>query len=411
MKYLLFSVLFFIVGQLLAPWTALVGVLWLIPLMLRSFNQPWTFVQGFFWGLLIFGFHLSWLLCMLISHGTGSKGVLVWIMAWLWFACSSGIWLKLTRHSWIIFTMIFFIFLTKWSLLPFGVLEGYPLINPLISLAVIPELLQIVYYVGDIGGLLLIILFSWTIAWSIRHKNWRYGVFSLVYLFPFVCGLGMYSKKNPTMDGMIFVAPWWYESKNPMFVGYRIVDGLHEAVIKNQQAHTFVMPESTFCFDLEQYQHFISIWCDNFDNKNIILGAHRKVAGYYRNSVFMLRDGAIVTCYDKQHLMPFVERSAYFLDLLGLAQLFPVQVDQSCSVDFRDDIIWINQTRYQVFLCSELFFQAKATKQCPVLLLWNDSWLCFAWTKKIAMLCIDYFAVKNNVVIVHASTQGRTNIV
>ena len=124
----------------------------------------------------------------------------------------------------------------------------------------------------------------------------------------------------------------------------------------------------------------------------------------------MLRDGVVVICYDKQHLMPFVERRPYFFDLLGLAQLFSSQADEGLNRDYGNDIILIEQQEYQLFLCSELFFQAKPIKQYPILLLWNDSWLYFEWTKRIALLFIDYFAMKHDVAIVHASTQGRTNI-
>lgn len=410
MKYLFFSIFLLIFGQLLVPRASLVAIVWLIPLMLRSFEQPWTFVHGLIWGLFVFGFHLSWLLGMLISQGTGLKGILVWIIALIWFACSSGIWLRLTRYSWMISTMMFFVFLTQLSLLPCGELEGYPFMNPLISLAVIPELLQIIYYIGDIGGFLLIISFSWFMAWAIQNKDWKYGVLSIICLLPFVLGL-MYTKKNPSMDGMTCITPWWHGCKNPMFAGYRILDALHAVDIKNKPVHTFIMPESTFCFDLQEYQHFISIWCDGFEGKNIILGSHRPSDGCYKNSVFMLRDGVIIACYDKQHLMPFVERNPCFFDLFGLMQMFPILAIQSSCIHHQDDIVWIDQRPYQLFLCSELFFQVKSTKQCPVLLLWNDSWLYFEWTKKIAMLFIDYFAVKNNVEMVHASTQGRTNII
>ncbi len=355
MIYIVCSALLFLYGQLSWSCSSVCALIWILPLILEASFKRLTFIQGFIWGFLVFSFHLSWLLVVLVRFGASFLGIFLWIITILWFSIICGLWFFSTKYSWIGSTLLFFIFLTKLSLLPFGRIEGYPLINPILP---------------------FIQFFD--------QKN--------------------FEKNHVGCDTDIaLIVPWWYGHLNPMFVGYRMMDSICEKVRNLPNIHTLIMPESTFCFDIEEYSDFFSIWSDGYEHINIVFGAHRKSGDGYLNSIFVVRDGIIQKVYDKQHFMPFFEQNVWNLDLFS-------QKNQNVTSAYGDDVITLGKQKYQIFMCSELFFEIKKTKNLPVLMLWNDSWLQFEWTKKLALQYIQYFALKRNIYVIHASTLGLTNL-
>lgn len=302
-------------------------------------------------------------------------------------------------------------------MLPFGVLEGYPLINPLLCLAMIPESLWITQWIGEVATFGLIVVFCILLSYALVFKRISYGLLALFCLLPFFAGVLVYEKKETSKDGMAYVQPWWHGCKSPMFAGYRMIHDLCEIRSHNCNLRTIIMPESTFCFDVDEYKHFIPLWCNDMDGITILFGGHRRIdkdCDVFINSVFVLRNGLTQQIYDKQHYMPFIERVSYVFTLLGLGSLFikseyaKLQGNWFCH---NNDCICLNGQMYQIFICSELFFHAKHIKKYPILLLWNDSWLSFNWVKSLALLYIDYVSVVYDIAILHASTQGRTNII
>ncbi|MBP6892488.1 hypothetical protein KBB68_02810 [Candidatus Babeliales bacterium] len=351
MIHVLSSALLFILSQLGSSISLGCGIFWFIPLVIFCYQKPLNFKQGFLWGFIVFSFHLSWILAIFLHYGTGWKGIMIWIVGVLWFSVSAGVWFFATRYSFICSTILFFLFLTRFSLIPLGRLEGYPLVHPILP---------------------------------------------FINYFP--------KKEYFNQKGLIFIQPWWHGHNNPMFIGYRMVESICKSVQKHSEIHTIIMPESTFCFDIDQYSDFFPIWCDGCEKINILFGTHRKSGNGYLNSIFWILNGKIIKIYDKQHFILFVESAPWgSLDLFG-------QKNKEAKVQFYDDVFVFGSQKYQLFICSELFFEAKLSKELPILMLWNDFWLQFAWTKRLALRYIDYFAWKNNVCILHASTLGMTNI-
>jgi apolipoprotein N-acyltransferase len=358
--YIIFSAFLFILAQLDLPASGVCVFIWLLPLVVQSRQKKLKFCYGFLWGLLVFGFHLSWLLAMLFEHGVTSQGLVVWIITVIWFSSISGVWFWTANYSWILSTLLFFLFVTRLSLLPYGKMEGYPLINPLLP------------------------LFSRVPSSDLKIADLK-------------------------IDDMIAVQAWWYGNLNPMFVGYRMLDSIAQCQVQYPNIKIIIMPESTFCFDLHEYENFFPIWSDGFQGGTILFGSHRKCGIGFLNSVFALRDGKIIKMYDKQHLMPFVEQIPGIFCLLGCGDLF-LKNNEKVEAELTDDIFVLRETAYQVFVCSELFFQTKKVKGLPIIFLWNDSWLQFAWTKKLALNFIYYFSFKHGIAVIHASTQGTTNL-
>jgi apolipoprotein N-acyltransferase len=349
MIHVLFSAFLFILSQFGWSCSVMAGIFWLAPLIMIAYQKSLSFKQGFMWGCIVFSFHLSWFLAMFLDHGVGWRGLIVWLIAVVWFSLSAGVWFLGTRYSFICSTVLFFLFLTRYSLIPLGRLEGYPLMHPVL---------------------------------------------------PFI----NFVQKEQQTEGMIFIQPWWYGHANPMFVGYRMVESICQSVREHPDIHTIIMPESTFCFDMDEYSDFFPIWSDGCQEVNILFGGHRKSGHGYLNSIFWILSGKLVKVYDKQHFMPFVERAPWGLDLFG-------QKNKEAFAKFDDDIVKLGAQEYQLFVCSELFFEAKQLKGLPILMFWNDAWLQFDWTKRLAIRYIDYFAWKHKTFVLHASTLGIANIV
>ncbi|MBP7854636.1 hypothetical protein KAZ82_01725 [Candidatus Babeliales bacterium] len=209
------------------------------------------------------------------------------------------------------------------------------------------------------------------------------------------------------------LCPWWYQTTNSSYAGYRMVEDLNTCYANCRgDLKLIVMPESTFCFDIKTYQYFISLWCENLDDVTIIFGTHEHHDGGAYNVVYAICNGSIIFRYRKQHLMPFVEYHPKWLQWFGIAPFFhgvaarvPDFQDQN-----NDDIIMLEGQLYQIFVCSELFFQAKSVKGYPIILLWNDSYLRYDWIKQLALIFIQYFEWKYQIVVWHVSTTGISNI-
>jgi len=470
--------------------------IFLIPLILKSKKTALTFFDGFVWGVPAFGVHGIWFLVMIATKQVGASAIVLWLVTIGWLSLFSGLWLKLIHCSWLISTwllttVLFFFFIDKFCMFPFGGLDGYPFFSPLIPLCYYPKFLWCVKYIGSVGVLSCLILFQICLTEffypsihptsprlrrtlgtnDVKNNNYSlrafvlikrfshvlndvirsthtisqpllltiqpthafsnpsfvpsvpdqvgevsrerkiYFLLALLCLIPFLVGSFFYQEKKIPTSHIKYLKPWWYGHHNPMFVGYRMVHDIGEVIMTCPQTAYILMPESTFCWDVLEYQKFVPLWCDPDCGATIMFGGHRCVDGRTFNSFIVLRGGKITYYYDKQHLMPFVERVPKICSIFGCGNFFiNEEVDGcKCSVDCLDTIELCGQT-YQVFICSELFFEAKKVKGYPIILIWNESWFCCKYMKDLAILYIKYFEIKHDVMVLYASTQGRTNV-
>ena len=398
MMYIVFSAICYILSHFFPACAAFCGSAWLVLLYFKYKKNGLTFKEGFFWGLLVFGSHFSWVLATLISLKMNSLLYLLWFFIVFWYALSAGIWFFLTRYSFSLATLCFFVFLTKYSLIFCARLEGYCLLNPLLCYKNIPSFLWIIRLYGDYVGFLLFIILSECAAFVIMHKKFFYTLLLLlIILFDFFIGNFLLKKEDFTINEIVAVKPWWYGCKSGVFAGYRMAECLTylSDFIEDKKIHAVIFPESTFCFDIDEYDDFFPIWSDGLEDVVIIFGTHRKVQNYYQNCVVILKNKKVERIYDKQHFMPYIEACCFF------------HVPHALLVN---DEIELATKKYQLFVCSELFFEVKPVSQKMILFLWNDSWLFFDWTKHLAGAFIKYFSIKYEVQILHVSTQGKTNI-
>ena len=89
--YVVFSVGLYIFAALDLPGSALAAFGWFGFLVVQSRREVLKFWHGFFWGLVVFAFHLSWILVLFLKYKVGFSGIIVWLLAVVWFSCASGL--------------------------------------------------------------------------------------------------------------------------------------------------------------------------------------------------------------------------------------------------------------------------------------------------------------------------------
>lgn len=380
--------------------------------------KPYTdvFIKGFYWGFLFFALHLYWLLDLLITHSNSIRLIPFWILSVSWFACIVAVWFVLQHYihatkfsdaTWVIVSsvshVVFFYVLTYYSLSMCGVLEGYPLCNPLVLLSCVPQLLWCLKYIGFLGMLLSIML-----CISFMYK--KYYWIGFICILPLLSGFIFYQKKQLDMQSCIFLKPYWHGSKNPMHVGYKIAHDVTRSVCNNDNVTTIIMPESSFAWDITKYQDFIPLMCEHAQKVSIMLGTQRSVLGKLYNSYVVIQDGTVVFSYDKQHLLPLMERIPSFLDKLTFGEILCQKSNTFSYGTTSNDIIVINNVQFQLFVCSELFFEAKPVKGYPVLFVCNDAWFRLSYIKQWILYFITYFAARYDVPILFCTVTGLTNL-
>lgn len=406
--------------------------LFLTPLMYQSWLQRLTFCKGLLWGLVVFSIHLVWFLGLIFFKGNGLLRIVFILLTVSWFSFFAGAWFWLVSFfkkkfftsneiinflfAWIIVTFGFFIFIIRGSLFICDVVEGYVFFNPFIPLAQYPELIWCLGSIGLIGGLIFLFLFQGllTLGLLTRQRQMKYFVLALLSLLPFLMGLIFYQPLTVSSCGMYYLQPWWYydHRQDPVFCGYRMVHDVTKVVCDDSAIQTILMPESTFVGDLYTYRSFIPMLCECAQDIVIVFGGQRRVNGLARTSCFALYNEQEAFVYDKSHLLPLLERAPYLFKVFGFDRLL-MSADETISYpdSFQNnDVICLQERLFQVFLCSELYFESKKIRGTSILFLGNDSWLYCSYAKRLSELFFNYISVCYKVPILYCTVGGTTNV-
>lgn len=404
MLYVVISAMLFGVTFFIPELSIVTMTIFLIPLHKRQNNSLW--LQGLFWGLIVFGSFWYWIVILFKNQSLIYIGILLWLLATLWCCLLCITWLYFFKKHPTISTTALFLFLIKGVMLPLGILEGMPFLNPFVLLSKYSLLIKPLYYISDAG--MFLILFG-VQNWIALQKKGIQGIyFALISIIIVLLVLGRDKDQNYTIDGAITIIPWWYnQKKGAMFDGYRLA---HDLSIRNTYSTKIIItPESTFCFDIHGYPEFIKIWCESAENTPIILGTHITLGQNTHNAIVVLHNNKIEHCYLKQHAMPFIERNVWFERICAKPLLLSDLMSHPKNIPMHNDLIYISGKIYQIFLCSELFTESKKVWGYPVLFLWNDYWLSANYMKRLAKLFINYFENKYHVDIYYISTSGESN--
>lgn len=404
MVYMVVSASLFTVTFFITKLSILTMMLFLIPLH-KTTDDPIPLQKGWIWGLITFGCYWYWIVSLFEKQSLYSTGIVLWACAVIWCSLFAAIWLYFFKRYPTLSTTLFFLLVIKVILFPLGQIDGIPFINPLVLLAHYSILLQPLYYLKDMGMLMLIFgLQNWI---AVQKK-----IIQFLYV-GILCCLGLILYQDPydnyQIAGTKIITPWWYhQKKGAMFDGYRLA---HEITkLDKTDCAMILTPESTFCFDVQEYTKFINIWCQSAENIPILLGCHLFYKGFPHNSLVVLHNNEIVHLYFKQHRMPFLEKNVWFEYFLDKPLLSPEFIPQCTKIDMQNDLIYISGKMYQLCICSELFSESKTIWGYPILFLWNDTWFCTHYMKNIALLFINYCKHKYRTTIYHIATNGNIGL-
>lgn len=405
MFYVLISAILFAINFYLPKLSLITIPTFLIPIYKNKKRN--NFLDGFIWGSIVFGSYWIWILVLFEKLISFKIALLFWILIVTWCSLFSSLWIYSFKKIPIVSTILFFSCIKYGILILLGNFEGIPFLDPLLFFATYAYLLNILYYVPEF--ILLLILFIVQIYIAQQKTKYVYLYIICFFILNFIL---LHQKENNIKNilPVATITPWWYgQNKGAMFEGYRLAHELTKVSITHKP-NIIVTPESTFCFDLEEYKNFIPIWCESSNNTPILLGTHILQKSYPHNATVFLHNNKISYVYLKKHAMPFMEKTIWIERIFQKTILSKEFIPQCENVSCQNDLLYISGKIYQIFLCSEFFFQTKKIWGYPILLLWNDTWLSCDYMKHLADLYLLSCQKKHNITIYHLATSGKNNI-
>ena len=420
-----FSAALFLIPFLIPQYSPLL-FLFAVPIIYEQSYRKLTVKDGALWGLLVFSVHLIWFWALLFEKEISflrisfSFFTISWFLAWtILFFCSISKLNNLLKNkllvlcaSLTILTAAYVWFIIKGSLFLLGLFEGYVFFNPFVALSYYPQLVWILHYTGVPLALCALIGLQVGLPLGFIYKSKHCYIFAFICMMPFFIGLYFYKPaQEPLIDtsNMVSITPWWLQDRrrdDPMFVGYRIVHDIAHATVDKDKA-IVLTPESSFGWNLYDHMLLTKMLCQNNEH-TILLGSQRKENDKVYNSCFIIKEGNVLYTYDKQHLVPFVERMPYFFSKLDVFNI--KQNHFSLSDKYENDVIYIEGKPYQLFICSELIFEAKKVKGLSIIFVCNDNWFKSDYCKKLLQLFTSYVSSMYKISIIYCTTSGYSNI-
>jgi apolipoprotein N-acyltransferase len=383
--------------------------LFLIPLFVRVAQElpadPGK--EGFFWGVIFFMIHSAWLF-PLMQYKTGFPALGLVLAAFfigycalygaLWFVLAAWI---TRRHNtpagrtiaWMSIGLMIFYWLERGAFWITGQWDGYPLVQPLLPLAVKQSLLLLLPLVGSYGLLALLFGFAGAVALLIVTRRWGYGLLAVCCLLPF--GYSLF---------------WWQPGIMPTWctkIGYICpqcaangvqdqAEAIANALSLYHKAHpaieTVLMPESSLSVALNDYPQFLSLWDTSLLHTavTIILGAHQHQGNCWYNALYCIQQGNIVVTHIKTHCVPFVEYLPFPWTLFSpLYELFLGGCYSFSHCRHKRIAIPLLPTINVIpYICSELYFsytKPDDDSAAPLLCIVNDSWFV-AYVQRLLFL-------------------------
>lgn len=389
--------------------------IWMVPIT----NKDYGFKAGCAWGLIFFGGHFLWL---------GCANIIVYIATVSYFSIISGFWLWLKQlleyrwvrniqnHNekcvascctWVISTVTFICLTCYCSLAILDCFEGYTLANPLLPLVSFVWYLRPICYFGVIFYWIIIVLVNLALAKLIKKFDGATLIF-LIILFGFPALFQPPQHKiNIQKKDFFYIQPTWNNNSDytPSENFYAISRAIDLIATCCADVQYIVLPEGSFGHDLMAWEDQFDAWTSLLPpTTSIFIGAHRKDKdsdGMY-NSLYHIKDGKIISWYDKQHLVCCTERKPWIVQFLpGFGALFEGNYftypchDQSKMME-----------GFVPMICSELFCQEKrpSVKDSPILLICHDGWFSMRYARDLAYRCARLYSLRYQVPIVYVGS-------
>ena len=397
----------------------------LVPLFYVVLTDQVRFKGGYYWGAIALALHLSDVLYSIAMMASGhfvyrlvpALGIV------LYEALFSGIIFEVTyrltrvlpvRYNlltrlalWVSALAFYFYWMDSYCLWLFGLREGYFFMHPLVPLARSPQLLSLLPVVGKIILTLLLCITNALLALIFFER--RYVIKLLLLggaLMPWM--LSWYtapreaSIKPPVWTNtMAVIAERFYSpvelSKLAAGVGWRI----KEVLAEKPDTELVILPEGALhqC-NLSTVPELGYYWSSKAVGKPItlVVGAARWEEENYYNTLYLFRDGKLITWFDKRHGMLLVERLAWYWDCKLFRNMYftitpPITVAQNQRVPWHI----LPGAAVVPYICSKLFFNEKpddSYQTVPILALCSDIWLKIGYVRDLMYLVARFKAIQ-----------------
>jgi apolipoprotein N-acyltransferase len=257
------------------------------------------------------------------------------------------------------------------------------------------------------------LLFVCALAGAIYFLSYRsfiiFGCNEGYFLFdPTVSFITLFDDKNSLSKQIIIVSGENLTQTQPLNRLHAISSLLADILIAQQdQDHCLVIfPESTFPYNLEDYQEYLCAWTDCHENVNIIIGSHQHEDDKIFNCAYLINKGKIQSVYKKQHLVPFFEYIPSICKKWDLGTIFTKRNKSFSHPDLaqeNSDIFIIEGIKYQIYICSELYQQTKKiNRNKNIILIGNSFWFTCNYAKQLARLHARRFAKYHKITLIQS---------
>lgn len=374
--------------------------IWLVPIFYRVLvcTSSWTWKDGFVWGLFFYSINLIPVTSFFVSQAHGWFRFLFPCFLIVYCAAHAALWFLLAAGSarccgdsprarmvaWFAWSVAYCAWVPHGLLWISGQYIGYPLVFPLLPLALYPQLLWLVPYLGIVVVLAVQIGISLSVALVLLRFSWWRLI--LVALLSALLLIGFFVhriERVPAWCAHIGYVrpPELPENMHPLDAAQELYYSIREKLEARPEVTCLVMPELSYRYALNKYPHVVSLWNNNalHDSVTLLLGACREEESKLYNSVYMIKNGKIQAWYDKSRLMPLVESvSRVFKKIPALSSLF-LHDNEFCARETQQACFEILPACFfEPYICAEIFFgkvclYSKVSDNASILSITNDT--------------------------------------
>ena len=391
-----------------------------IPLFYCALHKKLTFRDGYFWGLISFGLHLSGplygifymthtypiytiiLVLLFILYESLYAGLWFWLTVTIinWYACTKTMQLMI----WILTTLGYFYWINHYCLFIFGRCEGYFFMHPLLPLAVYPPLLFLLPIVGKTVLLLFLLMVPGAITIWIQKKTTIRFLIIIITLSPWIIGVLKTDQKKSVPHWLSHVTPaplTFAPSADINHTAYIVCKELKQLINRHKKTSLIIFPESAF-YETD-FSHITQL-ASCLDKKNlgksvdIILGAFLKKNGNCYNTLYLIKNGKIQHYFNKRHTVILTQRLPFWLNFPIIHRMFFDEMPPiSACNNPREKLIVFDNVELVPYICSDLFFNEYPDDNyphIPILAITNDRWTYKSYIAQLMRLSAAFKAIE-----------------
>lgn len=288
---------------------------------------------------------------------------------------------------WTVTLWLFLLFLEYTMLWPFGRVEGYLFLNPLLPMALWPHTIAPLYFLS----MPIVLLWYCTIS-SAAYLAWRTGtireILLLVLLIIPWIGMGACLKKEAAPDWLDRVGhlplslPASIDSDRGHLLLRFELDFLFD---QHPNISAIFMPESSWNGTALSDKHSLD-WLKNHPIQHIVIGSFALKSGSLINCLYWFENGWLRQQCDKHHALPLVERPTLGADALCASLYFPDTPAVCAAEQKRTPLCIPGLPPLMPYICSDLYCRNWPDAPSDLILASsNDGWFMPHFQKLMAL--------------------------